>query len=403
MKCSSKQTTAEKKASKRISHSIQQYKSQEMTIYTCDNIISKTATKTQVTIAEKPFKTIIPKGYKPLLNLLETEEAITKLKQFFEKELASKLNLTRVSAPLFVKPESGLNDNLNGVETAVSFEMREIVETGHGSNGDDLQKIEIVHSLAKWKRSALKRYGFKSDQGLYTHMIAIRKDEQLSNFHSMYVDQWDWEKVIDKEQRNLDTLKRTVEAIYEAFKNTEDYMAREYPKLFEQSDKWLPERISFVTSQELEDRWPELSAKDREHAICRELGAVFLIGIGGTLKSGQKHDGRAPDYDDWNLNGDILFWYPPLNRSIELSSMGIRVDKDSLLRQLKICQCEHRMELEFHKILLEERWPYSIGGGLGMSRVCMYFLRKAHIGEVHHNIWDRETLKACRLAGIELL
>lgn len=339
----------------------------------------------------KPLKTILPPyGYKPLLSLLETEKAISKLKQYFENEFASKMNLTRVSAPLFLKPQSGLNDNLNGIETAVSFEMIETDESGQS------QRLEIVHSLAKWKRIALKRYGFKCGQGLYTNMIAIRKDEQLSNFNSMYVDQWDWEKRIEKQERNLETLRSTVDTIYQVFKSTEDFMVKEYPTLFMNSNdggKWwsLPEKISFVTTQELEDRWPQYSAKEREHAICRELGAVFLMGIGHRLKSGERHDGRAPDYDDWNLNGDILFWYPPLGRSMELSSMGIRVDQESLLRQLNTCQCEHRRTLQYHRDLLEGKLPYSIGGGIGMSRTCMYFLRKAHIGEVQHSV-DRKSV-----------
>jgi aspartate--ammonia ligase len=334
-------------------------------------------------------RVFIPENYKSHLSLRETEVAIKILKDFFERTLSHKLNLTRVSAPLFVKPETGLNDNLNGVEGPVSFKARDVSDS----------TIEIVHSLAKWKRWSLFRYGFNNGEGLYTDMNAIRKDEDLSNIHSIYVDQWDWEKVIAREDRTKDYLRHIVETIFSVFKETEEYIVGVYPQL----EKLLPEKIHFVTTQELEDRYPELTPKDREHAICRELGAVFIMEIGGALKSGAKHDGRAPDYDDWNLNGDILFWYPVLDRSLELSSMGIRVDRASLQTQLKICNCEDRLGLEYHKALLEERLPFTIGGGIGQSRICLYFLRKAHIGEVQSSLWDPVTLDVCAKSGVELL
>jgi aspartate--ammonia ligase len=333
----------------------------------------------------------IPPSYKSCLSLRETQTAIKKLKDHFERVLAEKLNLSRVSAPLFVRATTGLNDNLNGVEGPVSFRSKGV--------DNEESTIEIVHSLAKWKRMALYRYGFQSGEGLYTDMNAIRKDEELGNVHSIYVDQWDWEKVIDREQRNMATLQSVVESIYEAFKETEHYIVGEFPHL----GKIFPEKIHFLTSQELEDKYPQLTPKEREHAICRELGAVFIMEIGGLLKSGVKHDSRAPDYDDWKLNGDILVWYPILNRSIELSSMGIRADRDTLLEQLAFCNCEHRKELEFHKLLLEEKLPFSVGGGLGMSRICMVMLKKAHIGEVQASLWDEETLRVCQQAGVDLL
>jgi aspartate--ammonia ligase len=332
---------------------------------------------------------IIPDNYKAHLTLRETEVAIKNLKDYFEKTLSERLNLTRVSAPLFVKPETGLNDNLNGVEGPVSFKARDV--------GDST--IEIVHSLAKWKRWSLYRYGFNAGEGLYTDMNAIRKDEDLSNIHSIYVDQWDWEKVISREQRTKDTLRQVVETIYSTFKSTEEHIVGQYPQL----GKLLPENIHFVTTQELEDQYPELSPKDREHAICKKHGAVFVMEIGGALKSGHKHDGRAPDYDDWQLNGDILFWYPILDRSLELSSMGIRVDSQSLQSQLKICGCEDRLGMSYHKALLDETLPFTIGGGIGQSRICMYFMRKAHIGEVQASLWDPVTLDVCAKAGVELL
>ncbi|WP_370772673.1 aspartate--ammonia ligase [Clostridium sp.] len=338
---------------------------------------------------ELKSKVFIPENYKSNLSLIETEIAIKKVKDFFETKLAETLNLTRVSAPLFLENNSGLNDNLNGVERPVSFDMLAIEDSN----------IEIVHSLAKWKRFALHRYKFEAGSGLYTDMNAIRRDEELDNIHSIYVDQWDWEKVITKEDRNIDTLKDTVRKIFSVFKSTEDFVSSEYPSI----EKILPEDITFVTSQELEDMYPYLTSKERENAITKEHKAVFILGIGDELKSGEKHDGRSPDYDDWKLNGDILFYDPLLNSAIELSSMGIRVDKAALEYQLQKSGCEDRRNLPFHKALLEEKLPLTMGGGIGQSRICMFFLRKAHIGEVQASIWDEYTHKQCEAANIELL
>ena len=338
---------------------------------------------------ENIMETIIPKKYKSQLDIKETEIAIKKVKDYFEQKIIEILNLTRVSAPLFVTSNTGLNDDLNGVERAVRFGVKAL----------DERKAEIVHSLAKWKRMALYRYGFKEGEGLYTDMNAIRRDEDLDNIHSIYVDQWDWEKVILKEERTMKTLKETVRSIYRAFKETEEYICSEYDII----DKILPEDIFFITTQELEDMYPGLSSKERENAICKEKKAVFLMQIGGELKSGEKHDGRSPDYDDWNLNGDILFWYPVLDIALELSSMGIRVDEKALEKQLSIANCEYKKELEFHRSLLEGKLPYTIGGGIGQSRICMYFLRKAHIGEVQASIWGEEIHELCEKSNIKLL
>ena len=332
---------------------------------------------------------IIPKDYDPKLSIRETEIAIKRIKNFFQKQLAEKLNLYRVSAPLFVLPESGVNDNLSGVERPVAFEVK----------GIDNKEVEVVHSLAKWKRMALQRYGFKYGEGLYTDMNAIRRDEDLDNIHSIYVDQWDWEKIITKEERTIETLKTTVEKIYEVFKETQNFTT----EIYEGFEKFLPENITFITTQELEDLYPNLSGKERENTICKEKGAVFIMKIGGLLKSGEKHDGRAPDYDDWELNGDILFWNPILDMALELSSMGIRVDEDALERQLKNAGCEERKELEFHRMLLAGELPYTMGGGIGQSRICMFFLQKAHIGEVQAAIWSKEMIAECEKANIHLL
>ena len=334
-------------------------------------------------------KVFIPENYKSNLSLIETEIAIKKVKDFFETKLADTLNLTRVSAPLFLENSSGLNDNLNGVERPVNFDMLAIEDSN----------IEIVHSLAKWKRFALHRYKFEAGSGLYTDMNAIRRDEELDNTHSIYVDQWDWEKVITKENRNIATLKDTVRKIFSVFKSTEDFISSEYPSI----EKILPEDITFITSQELEDMYPSLTSKERENAITKEHKAVFILGIGDELKSGEKHDGRSPDYDDWKLNGDILFYDPLFDSAIELSSMGIRVDKAALEYQLQKSGCEDRRNLPFHKALLEEKLPLTMGGGIGQSRICMFFLRKAHIGEVQASIWDEYTHKQCEAANIELL
>ena len=329
----------------------------------------------------------IPSDYKSILTLRETEVAIKKVKEFFERQLAVELNLTRVSAPIFVGSDSGLNDNLNGHERPVSFDIRE------GNT------FEIVHSLAKWKRMALKTYKFNLHEGLYTDMNAIRRDEELDNIHSMFVDQWDWERIIDKSERNEYTLKKTVKSIYRALRHTEIYISTEYPFI----EKVLPEKIEFITTQELEDMYPDLSPKDREYAICKEKKAVFLMQIGDTLNSGKKHDGRAPDYDDWSLNGDILVYYPVLDIALELSSMGIRVDEETLARQLSISSCEDRASLPFHKALLNGELPYTIGGGIGQSRMCMFFLKKAHIGEVQSSFWSESDHKFCEEKGINLL
>jgi len=330
----------------------------------------------------------IPEGYKPSLDIKETQIAIKEIKDHFERRLAGELNLTRVSAPLYVRPESGLNDNLNGVERPVSFEIKELGST-----------VEVVHSLAKWKRMALKKYGFPVGEGLYTDMTAIRRDEELDNLHSVYVDQWDWEKVIDRKDRNIETLKATVRSIYNALRETEHYIAGLYPYIGEM----LPEEITFVSSQELEDMWPDATPKERENNICRLKRAVFVTQIGGKLKSGEKHDGRAPDYDDWSLNGDILVYYPVLDRAFELSSMGIRVDEESLVKQLKICGNEDRLKLDFQKAVLNGELPLTIGGGIGQSRMCMYFLRKAHIGEVHSSVWPDDMMKKAAEGGIAIL
>ncbi len=335
------------------------------------------------------MKLFVPEGYSPKLSLKETEIAIKKLKDYFEEALAYELYLTRVSAPLFVKPESGLNDNLNGVERPVSFDLAD----------DNYQVAEIVHSLAKWKRMALDRYAFDVNEGLYTDMNAIRRDEELDNTHSIYVDQWDWEKVITKEMRNEAFLKQTVKRIFRAFCRTERYIRAEYPCL----EAWLPEEIYFITTQELLERYPDLTPKERENKICEEKKAVFLMKIGDLLTNGEKHDGRAPDYDDWSLNGDILFWNPLLGSAFELSSMGIRVDEEVLMSQLEKTGCMDRTELTFHKQVLEKKLPYTIGGGIGQSRICMYFLQKAHIGEVQASIWSDEMMKQCEENNIILL
>ncbi len=316
---------------------------------------------------------IIPESYEPAIDLRETQIAIKTIKDFFQRELARQLNLTRVSAPLFVLPESGLNDNLNGVERPVKFGIKE--------QGD--REAEIVHSLAKWKRMALKDYGFLPGEGLYTDMSAIRRDEDTDNIHSIYVDQWDWEKIITKEERTRETLEVIVKSVYRALKVTEDYMAYEY----EYIGRVLPDHIEFITTQELEDRYPDCTPKEREYKIAKLHGAVFIEQIGDMLKSGEKHDGRAPDYDDWTLNGDIIVYYPVLDIALELSSMGIRVDETALAQQLKKAGCEERAELPFQKALLNGELPYTVGGGIGQSRICMFFLRKAHIGEVQVSVW----------------
>jgi len=332
---------------------------------------------------------IIPENYSSKLNIRETEVAIKYVKDFFERELSNQLNLTRVSAPLFVVPESGLNDNLNGVERPVSFGIKE----------QNDKVAEIVHSLAKWKRYALKRYGFKQGEGLYTDMNAIRRDEDTDNIHSIFVDQWDWERIIYKDERNFTTLKAVVKKVYKALRNTEKYMSEKYGFI----NLILPEEIYFMTSQELEDMYPEMTPKEREYQITKLKGSVFLMQIGGELASGEIHDGRAPDYDDWSLNGDILIYYPILDIALELSSMGIRVDEEALKKQLAIRGVSDRAELPFQKALLNGELPYTIGGGIGQSRICMLFLRKAHIGEVQASLWPEEVITECENNKIHIL
>lgn len=333
--------------------------------------------------------TTLSKTYESKLDLLQTEIAIKRTKDFFESSLAEALNLTRVSAPILITSGKGINDDLNGIERVVSFGALDIKDAN----------IEIVQSLAKWKRMALARYGFNHGEGLYTDMNAIRRDEVLDNLHSIYVDQWDWEKIISKEQRTLDTLKAEVQKIYQVFKLTEKYLSEYFPAL----NPILPEEIHFTTSQELENKYPNLSAKEREDAIAKEYGAVFIMQIGGALLSGEKHDGRSPDYDDWTLNGDIIFWYPTLEKSVEVSSMGIRVDEEALLNQLKVSNNEHRLGLEYHQAILNGEVPYTIGGGIGQSRICMFFLKKAHIGEVQVSVWNDQIIEECKQANITLL
>ena len=332
---------------------------------------------------------VIPKNYKSQLNLYETQVAIKTVKDFFQGLLAERLHLLRVSAPLFVDPTSGLNDNLNGVERPVNFHI--------AAQGD--REAEIVQSLAKWKRYALQKYGFQPGEGLYTDMSAIRQDEETDNIHSIYVDQWDWEKIISKEERNMDTLVSTVRAIYSVLRKTEKYMAVQYDYI----EEILPKDIFFITTQELLDMYPDCTPKEREYKIVKEKGAVFLMQVGKTLTNGERHDGRAPDYDDWELNGDILVYYPVLDIALELSSMGIRVDEVALDRQLTEAGCDDRRELPFQKAILNKELPYTIGGGIGQSRICMFFLRKAHIGEVHVSLWPKEITDAAEAHGLQLL
>lgn len=334
---------------------------------------------------------IIPENYSSALNLHDTQIGIKTVKDFFQSLLVRHLNLLRVSAPLFVDPASGMNDNLNGYERPVSFGILE----------QNDYRAEVVQSLAKWKRYALKEYGFSLGEGLYTDMNAIRRDETTDNIHSIFVDQWDWEKIIESSDRNLDYLKSTVMDIVAAVCDTQRTMRAIYPQL-----QVLPElerQVTFVTAQELEDRYPDLTPKEREHTFVREHHTTFIIGIGGALRSGKPHDGRSPDYDDWTMNGDILFWNELLDCAFELSSMGIRVDPESLDRQLTIAGCDDRRERTYHKMLLAGQLPPTIGGGIGQSRLSMLLLGKAHIGEVQASVWDDETTAACERAGILLL
>ena len=322
----------------------------------------------------------IPKNYDPVLDVKETQRAIKIIRDTFQYEMESELGLTRISAPLFVEANSGLNDDLTGAETPVSFQVEN-------------NNIEIVHSLAKWKRMALAKYNFKNGEGLYTNMNAIRKDEELDNLHSAYVDQWDWEKVINYEDRNFDTLKAEVDHIFKVIKHLEHDTWYKFPNAVNK----LPDKIHYITTKELEEKYPDLTPKERENAICKELGCVFLMQIG------RLHDHRAPDYDDWDLNGDILFWYEPLECALEISSMGIRVDENSLVSQLKEANCEERLELPYHKAVLNKELPYTIGGGIGQSRLCMLLLKKAHIGEVQASFWPNVMVAKCKKYNIMIL
>ena len=330
-----------------------------------------------------------PKDYQSGLDLYDTQVAIKRVKDFFQTLLAERLNLLRVSAPLMVDPKSGLNDNLNGVERPVSFDIRH----------QDGREAEIVHSLAKWKRYALKKYGFSAGEGLYTDMSAIRRDEETDNIHSIYVDQWDWEKIITREQRSLDTLEDVVRTVYKVLRKTEKYMSIHYDYI----EEILPHDIFFVTTGELEEMFPDNTPKEREYYIAKAKGAVCIMQIGGALGNGKPHDGRAPDYDDWALNADIIVYYPVLDIALELSSMGIRVDKEALLRQLEAAGCMERAQLPFHQAVIHEEVPFTIGGGIGQSRICMFFLRKAHIGEVQCSLWPEDVMAAAEERGIKLL
>lgn len=334
-------------------------------------------------------KFIIPKDYHSELNLHDTQIAIKTVKDFFQNLLSQRLNLSRVSAPLFVDPDSGLNDNLNGVERPVTFDIKE-------QNG---REAEVVQSLAKWKRYALKKYGFSYGEGLYTDMNAIRRDETTDNIHSIFVDQWDWEKIIKKDERTIATLMDTVKVVYKCLRKTEKYMAIQYDYI----EEILPHDIFFVTTQELADMFPDNTPKEREYYIAKAKGAVCIMQIGDILENGERHDGRAPDYDDWSLNADIVVYYPVLDIALELSSMGIRVDKKALLSQLKKAGCEERKDLPFQKAIINEELPYTIGGGIGQSRICMFFLRKAHIGEVQSSLWPEDMIAQCEENGIQLL
>ncbi len=331
----------------------------------------------------------LPKNYRSELNLHDTQVAIKTVKDFFQTLLAERLNLLRVSAPLFVDPASGLNDNLNGVERPVAFDIMH----------QDGREGEIVHSLAKWKRYALEKYGFAEGEGLYTDMSAIRRDEEVDNIHSIYVDQWDWEKVIRREDRNLDTLKDTVRTIYKVLRKTEKYMAIH----FDYIEEILPHDIFFITTSELAEMFPDYTPREREYYIAKAKGAVCVMQIGDKLENGEPHDGRAPDYDDWELNGDIIVYYPVLDIALELSSMGIRVDKEALLSQLEKAGCPERASLPFHQAVINGEVPYTIGGGIGQSRICMFFLRKAHIGEVQCSLWPRDVMEEAEAKGLQLL
>lgn len=336
------------------------------------------------------MKLIIPDHYDPVLDVMRTQQAIKYIRDTFQTEFGKEMNLLRISAPLFVSKSSGLNDNLNGIERPVSFELREIPN----------ERMEVVHSLAKWKRFALKKYGFQVHEGLYTNMNAIRRDEQLDNLHSVYVDQWDWEKVITKEERTEQVLEDTVRTIFKVIKHMEHEVWYKYPEAV----CHLADDVFFITSQQLEDLYPDLNVKDRENAITREHKCVFIKKIGKPLeRSGRPHDGRAPDYDDWDLNGDLLFWLPSLNRALEISSMGIRVDENAIIEQCHASHCEGRLALPYHQMVIKKELPYTISGGIGQSRLCMLLLNKAHVGEVQASIWPDEMIEQCEEHNIHLL
>jgi aspartate--ammonia ligase len=334
-------------------------------------------------------KNVFPKNYTSGLSLYETQVAIKQVKDFFQTLLADRLHLLRVSAPLFVSPESGLNDNLSGVERPVTFDIKY----------QDAREAEIVQSLAKWKRAALKKYGFSVGEGLYTDMSAIRRDEEVDNIHSIYVDQWDWEKVISREERNLDTLKSVVRDVYKVLRKTEKFMAIHYDYI----EEILPADIFFITTSELAEMFPDYTPKEREYYIAKAKGAVCIMQIGDKLANGEPHDGRAPDYDDWSMNADIIVYYPVLDIALELSSMGIRVDAQSLKEQLEKSGCMNRASLDYHKAVLADELPLTIGGGIGQSRICMFFLRKAHIGEVQVSLWPDEFMQEAKEKGLQLL
>ena len=334
------------------------------------------------------YKLFVKEGYKSALSLRETQQAIALIKETFQKKFAKALGLERISAPLFVTKKSGLNDDLNGVERKVEFDLKECDET-----------CQIVQSLAKWKRYALYKYGYKVGEGIYTDMNAVRRDDSMDNTHSVYVDQWDWEKVITQKDRTLDYLKETVKKIVAAISDTHAFVVKNYPVLSAKTEK----NVFFVTTQELEDAYPALSPKEREDAVTKKYKTVFIMQIGGRLKSGYRHDGRAPDYDDWNLNGDLFVWDETLGSALELSSMGIRVDETSLLKQLEIADCTERLNLDYHKNIMNKTLPLTIGGGIGQSRLCMYMLEKLHIGEVASSVWSEEMLEKCKIMGVEIL
>lgn len=331
---------------------------------------------------------ILPESYDPKMTVRETQEAIKYIRDTFQREFGREMNLSRISAPLFVEKSTGLNDNLNGVERPVSFDVPWEDDT-----------IEVVQSLAKWKRMALKRYGFKPGEGLYTNMNAIRRDEVLDNLHSCYVDQWDWERVITKEERTVETLRKTVRDIFRIIKHMEHEVWYKYPRAVYR----LPDEIHFIDTEKLLAKYPDKNARERENLAAREYGCIFLMRIGDRLANGEPHDGRAPDYDDWQLNGDIIFWYEPLNCALEISSMGIRVDETSLAEQLKKAGCEERAKLPYHRMVLNRELPYTIGGGIGQSRLCMLLLGRAHVGEVQASIWPEDMRKACAAHNITLL